>query len=419
MPPEQENPSPSLQAEGVKPVTFWKRKVVLLPLALIIIVGGTYLLAQQDFFSQALSQRSHPFPLVAPDEIESWTGFTDPTTGKEVSLKNPNAQSDDATILAEIEQLKSLLKTEESDRTVPARISIAGTYGLGVSDYDIYIAIASYYEYLGQGDLAYEYLGKAISTDPNRSLAYKRLGTLMMRLFALNTARAAYLRAVTIDPSIENHLVYGQFLEGVRQAKPDFPHLLQDIKDQEKRIEAALLTYPDNVDLLRHKAYWLGFLYLSEPTSDVASQQKEAAIETWERLRELGAISAEEANRMITGLNTSTARMQEAKTQLQSDQAGFDILAKGTPLAGHKLAPGGYELIQGIDRKPPFDLRFDSDRSYFTLYRGTDLPEKGIFNTTLLVRNGDGKIFIFINSDYIQFADQRVSLPGFETIPED
>jgi tetratricopeptide (TPR) repeat protein len=71
-----------------------------------------------------------------------------------------------------------------------------GTY----SDMELYVSIANQYELLGNGKQEYDYLGRAIMSDPTSGLPWHNLGVLMERLGALKTARVAYDRAVFLQP---------------------------------------------------------------------------------------------------------------------------------------------------------------------------------------------------------------------------
>lgn len=67
-------------------------------------------------------------------------------------------------------------------------------------DAELYIAIASQYELLGEGKAAYNALNKAIKSNPTNGLAYANLARLMETLGAYETARMAYDKAVEVNP---------------------------------------------------------------------------------------------------------------------------------------------------------------------------------------------------------------------------
>jgi len=75
-------------------------------------------------------------------------------------------------------------------------------FGKGsVSDYELYIGIASQYELLGDGKSAYQYLSGAIAKEPKKGLAYMNMGHLMEELGAFTTAHQAYDEAVRLEPT--------------------------------------------------------------------------------------------------------------------------------------------------------------------------------------------------------------------------
>lgn len=83
------------------------------------------------------------------------------------------------------------------------------------SDTALYVGIANQYELLGDGSLAYDYLGRAIKADVNATsgLPWHNLGVLMERLGALETARVAYEKSTIIQPEMKfYHYAYFEFL---------------------------------------------------------------------------------------------------------------------------------------------------------------------------------------------------------------
>lgn len=67
--------------------------------------------------------------------------------------------------------------------------------------YDIYMGIAQYEQYLGDGKASYKTLKEAANLWPERGLAYMNAGVLMTRLYATSSAREFFVKAVEKDPN--------------------------------------------------------------------------------------------------------------------------------------------------------------------------------------------------------------------------
>ncbi len=83
-------------------------------------------------------------------------------------------------------------------------ISLSEKIGKGIyPNYDIYIQIAQEYEMLGDGYNAYKFYLLATKDKPQKALAFNNIGNLLARLGAYNSAHDAYIRATTLEPSVE------------------------------------------------------------------------------------------------------------------------------------------------------------------------------------------------------------------------
>lgn len=75
------------------------------------------------------------------------------------------------------------------------------------------VGIANQYELLGDGKKQYEYLERAIRTNPENGLPWHNLGVLMERLVAYETARIAYEKSTFVQPQLAfYHYAYIEFL---------------------------------------------------------------------------------------------------------------------------------------------------------------------------------------------------------------
>ena len=75
------------------------------------------------------------------------------------------------------------------------------------------VGIANQYELLGDGKKQYEYLERAIRTNPENGLPRHNLGVLMERLGAYKTARVVYEKSTLVQPELKfYHYAYIEFL---------------------------------------------------------------------------------------------------------------------------------------------------------------------------------------------------------------
>jgi tetratricopeptide (TPR) repeat protein len=110
----------------------------------------------------------HPFPVLSSDAVSSWN-YTGAYTGKK--------EFEDKAF-SEIERLKGLRGSKD------------------YTDYGIYVSIANQYDLMGDGKMAYEYLGKALVIDPtNTGLAWHNLAGVMESVGAYESAKEAHKRA--------------------------------------------------------------------------------------------------------------------------------------------------------------------------------------------------------------------------------
>lgn len=130
---------------------YWRAEVVgLVVLIVIAVLGGHYFAKVRE-----------TIPINPQDSISSW------------SFKG--ADSNDASITktnADIAKLTALLGK--------------GTY----PDYDIYVAMAQDYDFLGDGQDEYVSLEKATVADPTRGVAWDNIGVLMENLVRFIPRRA-------------------------------------------------------------------------------------------------------------------------------------------------------------------------------------------------------------------------------------
>lgn len=96
---------------------------------------------------------------------------------------------------AEISRLSGLLATATSSAMI------------------LSVSIANQYELLGDGKKQYEYLERAVRTNPENGLPWHNLGVLMERLGAYKTARIAYENSTLVQPEMKfYHYAYIEFL---------------------------------------------------------------------------------------------------------------------------------------------------------------------------------------------------------------
>ncbi len=170
----------------------------------------------------------HLLPLAEGDAITSWDWQGTYEDGGELEKRARD----------EIARSEGLLGGDQSGK------------GDDPTDYILYVSIANQYELLGDGKSAYEYLGRALKIDSEKTgLAWRNLGALMEKLGALHTARIAYARAVEAQPHIaEYHVAKLQFL-------------MKNFSEDAPAIEAAFEEAKEGVgggspEILQIKAQW-------------------------------------------------------------------------------------------------------------------------------------------------------------------
>jgi len=97
------------------------------------------------------------------------------------------------------------------------------------------VGIANQYELIGDGKKQYEYLERAIRTNPENGLPWHNLGVLIERLGAYKTARTAYEKSTFVQPEFKfYHYAYIEFL-------------ISRMKDDTAVIEKAFKFAEDNI----------------------------------------------------------------------------------------------------------------------------------------------------------------------------
>lgn len=153
--------------------------------------------------------------IVAGDSIASWDFRGAYTDNPELVAK---AQT-------EIKRLSDLLNTATSSAMI------------------LSVGIANQYELLGDGKKQYEYLERAIRTNPENGLPWHNLGVLMERLGAYATARIAYERSALLQPQLSVYqYAYLEFL-------------IQNMKDDVVGIEKAFSAAEESLDSDSYLAY--------------------------------------------------------------------------------------------------------------------------------------------------------------------
>ena len=160
------------------------KNVILAGLAIAVLAGSAWWFTQNSF--------THPLPLSEGDIVSSWDFQGTYKDGGTLEKKAND----------EIVRLEGFLGGDQS-----------GTDD-DPTDYIIYVSIANQYELLGDGQRAYESLGRAVAIDSiYTGLAWHNLGNLMARFGAYKTARIAYAKAVEAQSSVEQyHIARLQFL---------------------------------------------------------------------------------------------------------------------------------------------------------------------------------------------------------------
>lgn len=163
-----ENPAEHVTTEDTSPATSSPWRKFALGAAVLIILGfGAWWMWG--------SSPAHPFPLVSGERIASW----------ELEGSHKDGGELEAGARAEIARLEGMLgKGEEPD-------------------YILYVGIANQYHLLGDGKKEYEYLGRALTEDADKTgLAWHNMGQLLARLGALGSAKVAFESAIAAEPHI-------------------------------------------------------------------------------------------------------------------------------------------------------------------------------------------------------------------------
>jgi len=157
-----------------------RRNTLLVVAAVLLVLGlGAW------WFS---GSTQHPFPLVAGETVEDWSFQGSHADGGE----------NEARVRAEIERLEGLFGNPEGDPT----------------DYVLYVSIANQYRMLGDGKKEYEYLGRALIEDSDRTgLAWHNMGHLLAGLGALESAKLAFENAIKAQALPQYQNAYIRFLE--------------------------------------------------------------------------------------------------------------------------------------------------------------------------------------------------------------
>ena len=110
------------------------------------------------------------------------------------------------------------------------------------------VSIANQYELIGSGKKQYEYLERAIRTNPGNGLPWHNLGVLMERLGALETARVAYEKSTLVQP--EWKFYHYAYLEFITKKMKD------DIVNIEKAFTAANKYFATDADIVQLRVEW-------------------------------------------------------------------------------------------------------------------------------------------------------------------
>ncbi len=190
-----------------------RRSAVGALILVIIVAGGAWWYATRIYVS--------PFPIDPADTISSWS-FKGAYSGNPV--------------------------LEERTRSDMAHLK--GLMGVGTyPDYQLFIGLADDAELLGDGKGEYAYLNNAIHIDSAHGLVYVNLGHLMDELGAYHTARAAYARAVAVEPG---QIVYQE--DRLLFLTERFP---QDIAGNTAAFAEATKQFGVDADILQIEAPWL------------------------------------------------------------------------------------------------------------------------------------------------------------------
>jgi tetratricopeptide (TPR) repeat protein len=174
-----------------------------------------------------MNRAAYILPLESGDSVASWEfeGF-----------RNDDGELE-AEARAEIERFEGLMGGDQSGENDDP------------TDYTLYVAIAQQYEQLGDGAAARANLEKALAIDSETTgLAWHNLGSLMSRVGANNTARAAYRKATEAQPNVSNyHLAYLNFLTN---------YFSSDISLIDGAFASAYAALGDDLSILQADAAW-------------------------------------------------------------------------------------------------------------------------------------------------------------------
>ncbi|RJQ34191.1 hypothetical protein C4556_03075 [Candidatus Parcubacteria bacterium] len=175
-----ENPAENVSTEDTSLATSSPWRNIALGAAALIILG----LGAWWMWGGSSSQ--HPFPLQPGERVASW----------ELEGSHNDDGELEAGARAEIARLEGMLgKGEEPD-------------------YILYVGIANQHHLLGDGKKEYEYLGRALTEDADKTgLAWHNMGQLLARLGALESAKVAFENAIQAESHIiQYHRAYIDFL---------------------------------------------------------------------------------------------------------------------------------------------------------------------------------------------------------------
>ena len=212
-----------------------------------IVIGAAVLILLAGIWVFTRSSFTHPLPLAEGESIASWDLQATNQDGGELE-KKANDQ---------ITRLEALLGGDQSGKDDDP------------TDYSLYVGIANQYELLGDGRRAYEYLGRAAAIDPDYTgLAWHNLGTLMVTLGALKTARTAFAKAVEAQPDVSQfHIARLEFL---------VDRFAEDTSAVEGAFQEAEAQVGDDASILQVKAAWY--------TKTLRYQDAITALETMKRV---------------------------------------------------------------------------------------------------------------------------------------
>ena len=172
----------------------------IIVIVLVIVLGFWYI--------QSVRQEEpleNPFTIVSTDVIESW----------QFKSSHNDAGELERGVITEISRLEDLLDEE------------------GSNDYILYVGIAGQYILIGDGENAYEYLGKALALDSeNTGLAWHNMGRLMETLGAYDSARIAFDRMIEAQPLPAYYMSKIDFLER------HFPEDIEEIEKTKKELNS-------------------------------------------------------------------------------------------------------------------------------------------------------------------------------------